>query len=160
VVAERRGGGLRAAGTMLPKVAGPILGKRGLGAGRLIAEWAAIVGTELAAQAAPVKLAFPPGERTGGTLRLRVAPAAAVELQHRAPVIVERINAALGYAAVARLSFVQAPLPQPKRAPAPRALEPAEAAALERQLEAVEDPALREALGRLGRAVIGDGRRG
>jgi hypothetical protein len=155
VSGEKRGGGPRALGATLPRIAGPILGKRGLGAGRLVADWAAIVGAELADVATPDKLSFPPGERSGGTLRLKVAPAAALEIQHRAPLLIERINVALGYPAVARLSLVQAPpSPKARRGPPPRRpLAEAERAAIARSVEGVADPELREALGRLGQAV-------
>lgn len=153
---HKRGGGPRALGATLPRIAGPILGKRGLGAGRLVADWVAIVGAELAEMAIPDKLSFPRGERSGGTLRLKVAPGAAVEIQHRAPLLVERINVALGYPAVARLALVQAPPTRAaKRGPPPRrALDQAERTALGRKVDSVADPALREALERLGEAVI------
>jgi hypothetical protein len=149
------GGGLRALGAALPRIAAPILGKRGLAAGRLVADWPAIVGAELADVAVPDRLSFPHGERSGGTLRLKVAPSAALEIQHRAPLLIERINVALGYPAVARLSLVQAP-PPARRRPAPpprRELGEAERRAIGRQVEKVVDPDLREALGRLGEAV-------
>jgi hypothetical protein len=45
-------------------------------------------------------------------LTLRVAGAAAVEIQHDAPTVIERINAALGYRVVARLRLIQAPMPR------------------------------------------------
>ena len=153
---HKRGGGPRALAATLPRIARPILGKRGLGAGRLVADWAAIVGAEFAGMTVPDKLSFPRGERSGGTLRLKVAPAAALEIQHRAPLLVERINVALGYPAVARLVLVQAsPTRTAKLGPPPRrALDAAERTALGRKVESVADPALREALERLGEAVI------
>ena len=46
-----------------------------------------------------------------GVLKLRAAPGAALELQHRAPLIIERINLFFGRAAVTRLALVQGPLP-------------------------------------------------
>jgi hypothetical protein len=39
--------------------------------------------------------------------------------------------------------------------PPPRALEPAERQALDRRLDGIADPALRDALRRLGTAIIG-----
>jgi hypothetical protein len=154
--AYRRGGGPRALGATLSRVTGPILGKRGLAAGRLVADWTAIVGAELAEMAIPDRLSFPPGERSGGTLRLKVAPGAAVEIQHRAPLLVERINVALGYPAVARLALVQAPPTRAaKRGPPPRRpLDEAERQSLGQKVESVADPGLREALERLGESVI------
>jgi hypothetical protein len=153
---ERRGH-MRALGADLAPLLRPILGKRGIGEAQLIAEWASIVGADLAAEARPDRLVFAAGERRDGTLRLRVGPAIALELQHREPVIIERINAFFGYRAVARLAFVQA-APALRREPtvtAVRALSADEAAALAERVGGVEDPELKEALARLGRAILG-----
>ena len=147
---ERRSG-FRAAGANLPRIVGPILARHGGGIlARLKSEWAAIVGPELAAATWPESLA------RGGALRLLVAPAKALEVQHRTPLVIERINLYFGRAAVTRLALLQAPLPlaaPPARA-AVRPLGAKEAAALDRQLADVASPELREALARLGRCVI------
>ena len=147
---ERRQG-FRAAGANLPRIVGPILARHGGGIlARLKSEWAAIVGPELAAATWPESLA------RGGALRLLVAPAKALEVQHRTPLVIERINLYFGRAAVTRLALLQAPLPwaaPPARA-AVRPLGAKEAAALDRQLADVASPELREALARLGRCVI------
>jgi hypothetical protein len=86
-----------------------------------------------------------------------VASGWALEVQHREPQLVERINAFFGYRAIAKLALVQAPpAPSgPPAPPAPRPLAADEHQALDRRLEDIEDPALREALRRLGAAVIG-----
>ena len=60
-------------------------------------------------------------------------------------------------ATVTRVSLVQGPLPfVPARrtAPAPRALSAAEEGTLDRQLQDIGDPQLRDALGRLGRSLL------
>lgn len=154
-------GGLRPVAAAMTKVTGPILGKRGLGEAQILTEWPSIMGAELADQTAPEKLSFPPGERRHGTLRLRVAPGAAIAIQHREPQIIERINSFFGYPAVARLAIIQAPLKKrgPAVPPAPRPLRPDERARLDGRLAAVGDPDLRAALDRLGRAVLGNGAR-
>lgn len=155
-MSERRGH-MRAIGAELPRITRPALGRRGLGEGQLLTHWAAIVGPEIAEEAWPDRLNFPRGQRRDGTLRLRVSAAAALEVQHRAPIILERINGFLGYSAVARLTLMQAPAP--RREPPPlhaRPLRPEENAALTEQLAAIQDPELRSALARLGRAVIGN----
>ncbi len=151
---ERRPG-FRAAGASLPKIVGPIVARHGRGLlVRLKSEWASIVGPELAASTWPEALA------RDGALRLRVAPVKALELQHRAPLVIERINLFFGRDAVTRLTLMQGPLPQPapaRRAPADP-LGPHETAALDRQLAEIADPDLRGALARLGRQVIGAAR--
>jgi hypothetical protein len=157
--AALRRGGMRRVGAELTRLTGPILGKQGLGEAKLLSEWAAIVGATLAGNCWPVKLSFPRGQRQEGVLRLRVAPGVAVEIQHREPVIIERINGYFGYRAVARLAIVQGPPPLCSELPPapPRPLQPSELAALEERLEGISDPALREALARLGSAIIASG---
>ena len=60
--------------------------------------------------------------RPGATLVLRVDGARALDVQYKARQIIERINAYFGYAAVAELRIVQAPMRQlpPARPPRPR----------------------------------------
>jgi hypothetical protein len=147
-----RGFGFRAAGASAAKIVGPIVARHGGGVlARLKSHWAAIVGPELATATWPEALA------RGGTLKLRVAPAKALEVQHRTPLVIERVNLFFGRAAVTRLALVQGPLPslsEPSRSPA-RALTARESAALERQLAAVDNAELRDVLARLGRRIIG-----
>jgi hypothetical protein len=149
--ASERRPGFRAAGASVARLVGPIVARHGGGVlARLKAEWPAIVGPELAAAIWPESLA------RGGALKLRVAPARALEIQHRAPLVIERINLFFGRPAVTRLALVQGPLPLagPPPQPPARQLQPSETAALERQLEAVADPELRDALVRLGRSIL------
>lgn len=149
--ANERRPGFRAAGTSISRIVGPIVARHGGGVlARLKSEWASIVGPELAVATWPEALA------RGGSLKLRVAPAKALEIQHRAPLVIERINLFFGREAVTRLALVQGPLPL--AAPPPRdslrPLRPDEAASLDSQLAAVSSPELRAALDRLGRRVI------
>src|SRR5258708_13195702 len=104
---------MRATGASLPHIAKPILGKHGIGEAQLISEWPAIIGAELAQHCWPVKLSFRRGDRRDGTLKLRVAPAVAVEIQHREPVLIERINGYFGSRAVARPPTPPATPPPP-----------------------------------------------
>ena len=91
----------------LPRaIAAPIVARRGGGVlVRLKAEWSAVAGAEMAAQTWPEKLG------RDGALKLRVAPGFALELQHRAPLLIERINLFFGRAVVTRLVLVQGTLP-------------------------------------------------
>jgi len=153
---ERRPG-LRAVGATASRIAAPIVGRQGGGVlARLKAEWSAVVGAELA------RGTWPDGLGRDGALKLRVMPGLALELQHRAPLLIERINLYFGRDAVVRLVLVQGPLPlaslNPK--PPPAELAAGEAQALDRRLAEVADPELREALAGLGRLVLGATRRG
>jgi hypothetical protein len=156
-MAEERRGRLRALAAEVPKIAGAALGKRGFAEAQLVAQWPAIIGESLAEGVSPDRLSFPRGERRDGVLHLRVAPGLALEVQHREPVLVERINAFFGYRAVARLALKQGP---PAHAAAPqqpqrRALKAEERQSLDQRLQGIEDAGLRAALERLGEAVIG-----
>ena len=154
---QQRQGRLRALGAELPRIAAPVLGKRGFAEAQLIAEWPSIVGADLAEKIAPERLSFHQGERRDGTLHLRVASGLGPEVQHRTPQILERINGFFGYRAVARLALVQGPLLRParQRPRLPRPLAAGEREALDRRLAGIKDPALRDALRRLGAAVMG-----
>ena len=148
---ERRQGFL-AVGVTVSKLTAPIVAKRGGGIlARLKAEWAAIVGADWAA------VAWPSALGRDGVLKLRVASTAALELQHRAPLLTERVNCFFGRSVAARLALVQGPLPldsPPSEAPLPL-LVAGEPSALGEQLSGVADPELRAALARLGIAIIG-----
>lgn len=159
---EKRRGSLRALAGEVPRIAAPVLGKRGFASAQLIADWNSVVGAELAAKISPDRLSFPPGERRDGTLRVRVGPGLAPEVQHRSPIILERINGFFGYRAVVRLQLVQGPPVRSRARPAPpppRPLRPEEQDALDERLAGIGDPTLREALRRLGAAVIGSNSR-
>ena len=155
--AERRRGLMRALAAELPRVAAPVLGKHGFSEAQMVSHWSAVVGEDLARRLAPERLSFTRGERRDGTLRLRVDPGFALEAQHREPQILERINAFFGYRAVARLTLIQGPLPRTaaSRYRPPRKLVETERATLERAVTQISDPGLRDALQRLGEAVIG-----
>ncbi len=144
--------GFRAVGIAVSKLAAPIVVKRG-GAilVRLKAEWAAIIGADWASVTWPTALG------RDGVLKLRAASTAALELQHRAPLLIERINLFFGRSVVSRLALVQGPLPldSPPSDPPVPTLAASEVVALDERLSGIADPELRAALGRLGHAVIG-----
>lgn len=153
---ERRPG-LRAVGAAASRIAGPVVQRHGGGVlARLKAEWSAVVGAELAA------LTWPEGLGRDGALKLRVLPSVALELQHRSPLIVERINLFFGRDAVVRLVLLQGPLPLRARVAraSPRRLTAGQAQALEARLAEIADLELREALLGLGRLVLAISERG
>ncbi|WP_237182863.1 DUF721 domain-containing protein [Roseomonas marmotae] len=137
--------GPRLLGAVIPQVTRPVFKKRSPAAAQLIADWPAVVGPVLAAQTVPRSL-------TSGTLTLACSGPVAMELQHLAPQLIGKVNAALGHPLVQRLRFVQALVPPPPR----RAPPPAPVALPEKvtsALEGVADPQLREALARLAQGV-------
>ena len=87
----------------LPRALAPVLAHRG-GArlAALVAAWEGIVGPDLAARIQPVRLV-----RRSDLLILEVEAGFALEIQHREPELIGRINDHMGYACVARLRLVQ-----------------------------------------------------
>lgn len=146
----------RALTRSLTAITRPILEKRGAAFASLVATWPEIVGPRLGPDTAIEKLVTP-RDRSPGTLHLRVTPALALEVQHLTPQLIERINGFLGYAAVGRITLIQAPIQRPRsrRSVTPRPLRDslAESRAAEQSAE-IEDPELRESLRRLGAQLL------
>ena len=153
---QTRRGGPRALATMLPKIARPAFGKRGFVEAGVLTDWPVIVGPVLAAETRPMKLTFPRGARSDGTLHIRVTSAFSTELQHLSPLVMERINRYFGYSAVARLTLSQGPVIRPsrkKREPLPDP-DPEALKRLETRVAVIEDEELRAALAGLGRNIV------
>jgi hypothetical protein len=152
-----------ALGALIGKIVEPVAARKGMGVTSLLTQWPEIVGWRLAKICRPVELKWPAvGARRAeaaapaqSTLILRVDGAFVLETQHAALLIVDRINAHLGWACVAKVAFRQGPLDDPKaerqRKPAPGARANAVAAGHTAQIEETD---LREALTRLGARVI------
>lgn len=154
-VVFKRFGGTRPVGNITSTLAKKAIGKQGFAAASVVTDWPRIAGEEYAAACQPEKLTFPRGKRSDGTLHLRVSGSAALLIQHLTGHLIERVNAHFGYAAVARISMVQAPLRRKGPVEKPRpALPETERAALSESLAQVEDPALKSVLERLGQAVL------
>ncbi|HEY7457966.1 MAG TPA: DciA family protein [Xanthobacteraceae bacterium] len=130
--------------------------RQGFAAVDIVSHWDDIVGPELAGRSEPLRLVWPRRDdpESTGTLTIRVEGAYAIELQHLAPIVIERVNRYFGWRCVGRIAIRQGPVV--RRAKAPDLLiEPdAEAIAeVERHLGAFEDKGLKSALARLGALV-------
>jgi hypothetical protein len=147
---------------LLDKCLGPALAAQGFAAADVIVAWPEIAGERLAAFSRPVKLEWPRRGRNDpdarpepATLVVRVESAFALELQHLAPLLTERINARYGWRCVGRIVLKQGPVPRPKAKPRPPpSLSDEERARLAALTAPVDEPPLREALDRLGAAVL------
>jgi hypothetical protein len=131
--------------------------RQGFAAIEIITHWEDIVGPELARRSEPLRLYWPRREEPDavGTLAVRVEGAYAIELQHTAPVVIERVNRYFGWRCVGRIAIRQGPVA--KRAAPPAVREP-EAAAVEEIAQAIgpfEDASLARSLARLGALVRG-----
>jgi hypothetical protein len=160
----------RAVGSFVPKLTQKAFEKYGFSAATLLTDWTSIVGGDLASYTAPERLKWPRGVdaygdvadgasgRPGATLVLRVDGPRALEVEHRARQILERINAYFGYRAVAEMRIVQAPITRRDAAtPSIRktAARPVPAAAPV-DLARVADENLRAALAKLQAGIARD----
>jgi hypothetical protein len=148
------------------KLIGKTFAQRGFASGELVTRWAEIAGPDIAAHCEPLKIQWTrpmrapsaPGGAAAeagqepGTLVLRVEGPAAIEIQHEAEVICERVNRFLGWRAVTRIALRQAPLRRNNRKLV-RALDAAVTADIAASLPEMADEDLRQALARLGAAV-------
>lgn len=153
----KRYGSTRTLAAILPKVTAQSLGKQGFAAASVITDWALIVGKELADVTLPQRIAFPVGKRSHGTLHLRVAGAMALDVQHRSPQILARINGYFGYAAVAHLKLSQGAIARPAAASRPEGSQ-VPAKGVEASPDAAP-PDVAAALERLGAAIAADSAR-
>ena len=129
----------------------------GFNQAEVVANWEAIVGSDLAGVSAPERIRWPRGtgeqaQKQGGTLVIRAAPGRALELQYEASRIIGRINSFFGYGAIGAIKVIQAQS-LPER-PAGRPPLP-EKPVCEQQLAALEESPLKSALERLGRGIAG-----
>ena len=137
----------------------PSLARFGFGEADLLMFWPEIVGERLAARCEPLRLQWPARaarqeKAEPATLIVQVEGGFAVELQHQAAVVLERVNAHLGWRCVGRLVLKQGPV---ARRQMPRAVPPRpDAQAIERartSAEGIADDDLRDALVRLGSRI-------
>lgn len=157
---RRHGGGTHRVSALLGQLLAPAARRRGFAEASLLANWHRIVGPGLAGRCQPHSVRFARGRDRDGVLLLQARGGAALELQHMAPQIVQRVNTWFGFPAVRDMRLVQASPrsvgARPKaRAPRQRPLAPEEVASVHEAVAPVADPALREALEALGRSVLG-----
>jgi len=134
---------------------------RGLASSTISERWGDIIGDELSKNTAPERIVYPMRAKGNGCLHLRIAHSAmALQIQHLEPMIIERINSYFGYAAVARLKIIHAPLnprlgPRFRSRTAPKPLNADQEQQLAETLSHIDDPELLKIFEKLGRAVIG-----
>lgn len=153
----------RAVGSYIPRLTRKAFEKYGFSAATLLTDWASIVGADLARCTEPERLKWPTGVgiydeiesstrgRPGATLVLRVDPQRALDVQYKSQQVIDRINAYFGYAAVAALRMLQAPLRPVESRPT---VSVARSLPVDAELEAIPDAALRGALQRMAHGIV------
>ena len=128
---------------------------RGFARVELVTRWSEIAGQGLAEHCFPYRLSA--GAASGAVLTLVADDRAALELQHQAPKLIDKINAYFGTGVVAKIKVVAGDIPKPH---APRAckrvLSAPEETDLARRVAQIEDQGLRAALTRLGRHALAE----
>jgi hypothetical protein len=149
---------------------GPVLLQKGFSQAGLILYWPDIVGERLAEYCEPLAIQWPVHRPTAtsasaATLVVRVAGEFALELQHLAPLVIERINVHLGWRGVERLVLKQGVIARRQKPPTRRSAPTPEALTMAAGLATgIGDADLRAALIRLGariidRSLVGPGKR-
>ncbi|MCJ8142684.1 DciA family protein [Ancylobacter sp. A5.8] len=136
--------------------------QRGIASVEIVTRWADIVGETLAARALPIKLAWPARAQAEepGVLHVRVEGGYAIELQHEAPLVIERVNQYFGWRCIGRLALRQGPVAA-IRTKTRRFIEPdaGECAQVADRLGDFENAELAAALARLGALVARERRK-
>lgn len=95
------------------KLGGKVLRRHGFAQDKLITQWSQLVGPQFSDVSLPVKLSFPPNQKRGGTLTVRIEGVLATHFIHVQDVVLDRINSFFGYKAVERLRLIQGDIPRP-----------------------------------------------
>lgn len=143
-------------GSFVGKALQPVAAKRGFAAADLFAAWPEIVGPRYADCTSPESIQYPRKGGGEGVLTVRVDGGKAIYLQHELGALLQRVNDFLGAKTVGSIRLSQRPVSRaaPPAPPRERKASAEETAALERSLEGIADDGLREALRRLGGAVL------
>jgi hypothetical protein len=146
----------------------PSLAAQGFATSDIIMAWPDIVGERLAAFTQPLKIewkrkaphADPEARPDPATLVIRVESAFALELQHLAPTIIDRVNTYYGWRCIGKLVLKQGPVRRvEKKSPTAPVLTPADREKVGKAVQPIEEEALKAALDRLGQAIVGSGSR-
>ncbi|MFB9951527.1 DUF721 domain-containing protein [Rhizobium puerariae] len=139
----------------------PVLARRAGISTALLGSWDEIAGEDFADCTRPEKIAWPrtdgfdDGGHRPGVLTVACEGARALFLTHAQGELIARINGFFGFPAVRQIRIVQKPVSQASRHPRkPPPLRGEAAKRLETMMEGIESEALRQAVQRLGTAVL------
>ncbi len=161
----RNGKGVRAwrprqVGELVSGVLDPMLEKRAGVSASLLHNWDDVIGSRLAGATLPQKVQWPRRASEDDpfqpvTLTIAADPSVAIILQHETGEVIARVNAFLGFAAIARIRIVQKPVGRLRETKKP-ALPLGEAAKkrIGTAVAPIENDDLRKALEALGENVF------
>lgn len=151
----------KSAAGYINKILDPLLAKRAGVSTALITAWGEIVGHDLAEMSMPVKVRWPAridedDAFQPGTLLVAAEGMAALHLQHQTGEVIDRVNAFMGYRAIARIKLTQKPVEKKKPKKRLKPITEGEKRKINRLADGIEDEALKESLRRFGQSVIRD----
>jgi len=139
----------------------PAFERYGFAHAELVAQWAEVVGEDLAARCSPEKMSWPKGRPAGqshaegATLTVKCDHGAGLALSYETARIADRVNAFYGYQAVQTVKVVQANRPGPRRKSERPAPPPADVVdKVASRVGVIEQTDLKAALTRLGEAAL------
>jgi len=161
---------MKAVGKHFAKVAEKAYARHGAVWAGLLADWPGIVGAPLCDICVLEKISWlrhsanhkddeaplSKHQKLGGTLVIKVAYGHSLEVQHTIPLIIDRINAYYGYAAIAQIKIIQGKIEKAKTPPKPN-LSPLglrKSRQLDEQLVDINDDKLKNALRNLAKGVL------
>ncbi len=149
----------KSAGGLVNKILDPLLAKRAGVSMSLIGAWSEIVGPELAEQSLPLKVRWPrrhpeSDDFEPGVLLVAAEGAAALHLQHQTTQVIDRVNAFMGYRAIARIKLTQKPVDSTKVSKHGRPLTEAQKRKVTKIADSVGDDELKASLKRFGENVM------
>ena len=160
---DKRSGGFKRASELLKRRISKASEGRGFSETRLLTHWSTFVGIGLAEKTYPVKISFASGG-LGATLTILTTGPHAIEVEMLKHQIKEKINAAYGYNAIARIKITQTTETDFEFTNFSEATEEQDLSTnsaivqnnvkASEQVEGVEDKVLREALADLEKKVL------
>ncbi len=141
----------------MPKSAEKVFRKYGFAEGTLVRQWRDIAGPDLCRTTLPLKVTFgkEKGERIA-ILHLLVEPAAALEVQHQIPLLIEKIKIFYGRQSIARIALVQGSGVKGKGQKADTVIrhDPEAVKTMETWTKTMKESGLKDSLIRLGEQIL------
>jgi hypothetical protein len=154
-VAMHKPSGPKPLADLIGAAIGAAFRRQGFASSEIVTHWDDIVGPQIAAVTEPIRMRWMRSsgdESPPATLVLRVEGPVALEIQHLADVIIERVNCHVGWCAVGAIALQQAPLMRTRHRPQRPAIDEKLAQSIAAR-SGIADDRLRSAIGRLGAAI-------
>jgi hypothetical protein len=149
-VAMHKPSGPKPLADLIGAAIGAAFRRQGFASSEIVTHWDDIVGPQIAAVTEPIRMRWMRSsgdESPPATLVLRVEGPVALEIQHLADVIIERVNCPVG-----AIALQQAPLMRTRHRPQRPAIDEKLAQSIAAR-SGIADDRLRSAIGRLGAAI-------